>query len=64
MHSLLNQFDRENAANKPDLPPDRTMTDEQATRMAGLFSQLAKEHMGPESPHHIEPTWIGKSPDE
>ena len=64
MHALHEQCARENAINKPDLPPGVIWTDEQAARVRELMREFGKENRGPEPSRVIEPTWIGKSPDE
>ena len=43
LQALIELFARENEVAKPDLPPDRTITDEQAARMADLFDQFGRE---------------------
>jgi hypothetical protein len=43
MQALIEQFARENEVAKPDLPPDRSITDEQAARMAALHGVFARE---------------------
>ena len=64
MHALHEQCARENAINKPDLPPGGIWTDEQSARVRELMREFGKENRGPEPSRVIEPTWIGKSPDE
>ena len=59
MHALFEQCARENATNKPDLPPGVIWTDEQAARVRELMREFGKENRGPDLPNEIEPTWIG-----